>query len=342
MAPGLLSDLAPDMQQDVLTVLESLQLGLDRLGGARPDRKPRWHEVDRIELKQVRPLVQVGQVSVQLQVGPQQKPLWLSLEWLERWGGTFGPRSSQAANRRRVELQEEPSRYLRRLDEQDGTIPLDPEAAADRGGRPAWLLYLSCPRCARRCRVLYSRRGQHKYGCYKCEPVAYRRETWSVSGADRSPWAQAERQRRKHETAADRIRRDYLNYTGRTGGLMQPPTRAIPKPPRMTWTRYQALVRLVEAHETLALMGAMSQMEGLMRRVVGEDRAPTLDDRRQEADVERWARTVLRLDAWALRQRSWHRKGRPNDHPAQSVRAKLARMAETSADGSGHAQESAA
>jgi hypothetical protein len=69
--PRLFSGLAPDMQQVVLTVLEPIQLGLDRLGGVRPDRKPRWHEVDRIDLKQVRPLVRVGQVSVQLQVGPR-------------------------------------------------------------------------------------------------------------------------------------------------------------------------------------------------------------------------------------------------------------------------------
>jgi hypothetical protein len=343
MAPSLFSGLSPDLQQEVLTTLEALQLGLDRVGGARPDRRPRWNEVDRIELKQVRPLVQVGQVSVQLQVGPQQKPLWLSLEWLERWGGTFGPRSSVAAARRRAELATEGSagRYLRRLDEQAGDRERNPEEAVDRGTRPAWMLYLSCPRCARRCTVLCSRRGQHQYACTKCERPASRSNCWNPSGSDRSPWARAERQRLQHEEAAARIRRDYLGYTGRTGGLLQPPTRIIPKPPRMTWDRYDALVRLVEAHETLALMATMANLSGLMSRVMGEDRAPRLDERRQEADMQRWARTVLRLDAWALRQRTWLRKGQPHVPPGRSARAKLARL-ETSTDGSGHAEESAA
>jgi hypothetical protein len=341
MAPSLFSGLAPDMQQEVLTVLESLQLGLDRLGGGRPDRKPRWHEVDRIELRQVRPLVEVGQVGVQLQVGPQQKPLWLSLEWLERWGGTFGSRSSVAAARRRAELANEGSagRYLRRLDEQAGARERNPEETVDRGTRPAWLLYLNCPRCARRCTVLYSRRGQHQYACPKCERVAGRTSCWSVSGTDRSPWALAERQRRKHEAAADRIRCGYLNYKGSAGGcLLRPATESIPKPPRMTWARYQALTRLVEAHETLALMASVHQLDGLMRRLMG---APTLETRRQQAGMQRWARTVLRLDAWALRQRNWLRKGQPHVPPGQSARAKLARL-RTSTDGSGHAEESAA
>jgi hypothetical protein len=109
----------------------------------------------------------------------------------------------------------------------------------------------------------------------------------------------------------------------------------------MTWDRYDALVRLVEAHETLALMATMAHLSGLMSRVMGEDRAPRLDERRQEADMQRWARTVLRLDAWALRQRNWLRKGQPHVPPGQSARAKLARL-RTSTDGSGHAEESAA
>jgi hypothetical protein len=333
MAPGLFPDLSPDLQQQVLSTLEALQLGLDRLGGAHPGRRPRWNELDRIELRQVRPLVQVGQVSVQLHVGPQQKPLWLSLEWLERWGGTFGPRSSSAANRRRGGASRE--RFLRHLDEQDGTREPDPDAKADRGGRPAWLLYLSCPRCARRCQVLYSRRGQHQYGCPKCERPAYRSSCWNPSGSDRSPWARSERQRLKHQQAAARIRRDYLQHTGATGGLLQPPTSSIPKPPRMTWARYEALVRLVEAHETIALAAQLGQLHCSLNRIVGVEAHPTMAEREETVDMNRWARTVLRLDAWALRQRSWHRRGLPRDTPGQGTRARLAKLG-TSADGSGH------
>ena len=100
----------------------------------------------------------------------------------------------------------------------------------------------------------------------------------------------------------------------------------------MTWARYEALVRLVEAHETLALLAAMSSAGQLMARVMGGDVTPIAGGP-AETRAERWARAVLQGDAWALRQRDWHRRGRPRDTPGQGTRGKAASAAETSAEG---------
>jgi hypothetical protein len=334
MASSLLSGLFPDSQQDVLTVLDSMQLGLGRLGSGRSDRRPRWNELDRLEVRQVRPLVEIGQATVDLSVGQQQAPLTLTLDWLERWGGTFGPRSSAAANARRGAGSGE--RFLRRWDEANGLREPDPGSTADRGGRPAWLLYLSCPQCSRRCRVLYSSPGQHQYACPKCVRPIWRSNTVSASGSRKAgEWARRERTRLKHQQAADRIRCDYLNHTGAAPSMLMPASLSIPKPSRMTWVRFEALCRLVEAHETLAMEVQLAQLQASLARALPDrDTAP-------EQDMGRWARTVLRLDAWALRQRNWHRRGRPRDTPGQGTRERAARL-ETSTDSPGHAEKASA
>lgn len=335
---GLLDHLSADQRETFTSTLEALQLGLDRLCGARPERRPRWHEVDRLEVKTVRPLVQVGQESVLVHVGAKGQPLMLSLLWLERWGGTFGTASSAEANHKRGRPSGE--RFLEQLDLEDGAMAPDPDRTADRGQVPAWLLYLACPRCARRCRVLYSRRGQHQYGCPKCERPAAPSNCWRASGTGK-PAAARERQRLMHQDAALRIRRRYLNDNGpRTGPVLAPAWVTLTKPRGMTWRRFEALARLVEAHETLAMMATLTSAQHTLARLAGERWEPSVEDQKQEQDSTRWAQTVLRVDAWALRQRSWHRRGKPRDTPGQGTRARLARL-ETSTDDRGHAQEAA-
>ena len=325
-----------DRTQGIWETLELLQVRLDKVSGARPDRRPRTTELDRLEVKQVRPLVQQGQQSVQLEVGSQRKQVWLTLDWLQRWGGTFGPKSSAEANRNR----NVPSvdRYLKRLDQAAGELEVDPDRKADRGQVPAWLLYFSCSKCGRRCRVLYSLRNQHDYACPRCTKPCYPNRDTSPSGSSKSPWHKRERARIQHQLQASRIRRDYLQQTKPHRGLLVPHARTIPKPPRMTWERYEALCRLVEAHETLAMSYQLQGLHQSLNRITGANLHPTISERVNERDTASWAHRILRIDAWALRQRSWHRRGKPRDTPGQGTRAKLARMEETSADDPGHGE----
>lgn len=324
-----------DSSQSIWETLEALQIRLDKVSGARPDRQPRVTEMDRLEVKQIRPLVQKGQQSVQLEVGSQRKRLWLTLQWLQRWGGTFGPRSSAEANRNRG------ASSLERFIKQTGDTQQDPDRKADRGQVPAWLLYLTCPKCARRCRVLYSLRNQHDYACPRCTKPCYPNRDGAPSGANASPWERRERKRMQHQLKAQTIRRDYLHHTAVQKGLFTAHTRTIPKPGRMTWERYEALCRLVEAHESLAMHYQLQGLQQNLNRIVGADLHPTMAERIDERDITRWANAVIRMDAWALRQRSWHRRGKPRDTPGQGTREKLARMLETSEDSSGHAETEA-
>ena len=296
-------------------------------------------ELDRLEVCQVRPLVQVGQQTVDIRHAGQTTTL--GLLWLERWGGTFGPVSSAEANSKRGRASH--ARTAERWGLEDGSIQLEPERLVDRGQRPAWLLYLACPGCSRRCRVLHSPRGQHRYRCVQCERPAWPSNCWGPSGSRAAgPGAQRERQRMKHLQAAQRIRAKYLGDHGpRRGTVLAAADVTLDKPRGMTWERFSALARLVEAHETLAMVAALGAAQDLCRRLLGAaDEA--LEDPELERNVTRWAQAVLRFDAWALRQSSWHRQGRPRDTPGEGTRARLARLSETSKDNHGHAQEGTA
>ncbi len=285
-------------------------------------------ELASVEVKQVRPLVHKGQESVMLELGSQRKQVRLTLDWLQRWGGTFGPKSSAEANSNRG--RDSVARILERLDEPS------PDGGADRGQVPAWLLYFSCPKCGRRCRKLYSLRAQHDYACPKCVRPCDATRDRAPSGVG-GPAAKRERDVISHRHHADRIRRDYLNHDGPLPGILASLARCIPKPPRMTWHRYEALVRLVEAHETIAMGLQLGAMFGMLNRLTGTEAHPTLQERVDEQNMFRWANNILRLDAWALRQKSWHRRGKPRDTPGEGTRAKIARM-ETSTDSRGHAE----
>ncbi len=261
-------------------------------------RHPRIEELDRLELRQVRPLVVIGQESVDLVTGPHQAPLTLALHWTARTGGTFGTASSAAANALRGASSAE--RFQRRMEPTTTTT--------DRGGAVAWHLNLICPECSSRCIRLYSRRGQHQYACTKCtKPNGY---------ATTRPGASEHRRRQQlaHEAAAAKILQQYLEHHGPApAGLCRPA--AIAKPPRMTWLRFEALTRLLEAHQALALMAELEGMQNRLARLV-----PGVADAQPSDQATRWARAVLRMDAWALRQRSWHRRGKPRDTPGQATR----------------------
>ena len=276
----------------------------------REGRRPRLRELDRLEVKQIRPLVQRGQQSFELDIENKQQPVVLALNWLERWGGTFGPKSSAEANCNRNVPSGE--RFLRRLDQQNGEAEVDPDRTIDRGQVPAWLLYFNCPKCGRRCMVLYSLKGQNDYACPRCTKPCYPDREGGPSGTGKSRWEKRERARIKHQLKAERIRRDYLKHTEPNTMVLVPHASTIPKPKRMSWRRYEALCRLVEAHETLALLSQLPGLRHLFDRVEG--RTSNLSDEHGEKNFESWANRILKVDAWALRQRSWSRPERSNNN----------------------------
>ena len=273
-------------------------------------RHPRIEELDRLELRQVRPLVVIGQDSVALVAGPDQTPITLALRWTARTGGTFGTASSAAANALRGASSSE--RFRR---------PLEPTTTtAARGGCVAWHLSLVCPECSSSCIRLYSPIAQHQYSCPKCtRPNNY---------ATNRPGASEQRRRQQlaHEAAAAKILVQYLGHHGPAPGLFRPA--AIAKPKGMTWLRFEALCRLLEAHQMLALMAELEGIKNRLARLV-----PGVADAQSPDQATRWANAVLRMDAWALRQRSWHRRGKPRDTPGQATREATKKGSQNGATG---------
>lgn len=160
----------------------------------RKERRPRLHEMDRLDTRSIRSCVQSQAPFIVWKT--EAGPLRLDLLWQERKGGTFGPGSAAYAN------------YLRRCIK----TPIERDAVArigdpnDRGQKSAWILYFSCPMCLRRCRVLYSRKGENEFGCIKCNRPAYPSNSWAYTG--RRNGSEASRLKRamlKHEYAVKRI-----------------------------------------------------------------------------------------------------------------------------------------
>ncbi len=274
---------------------------------------------------QIRPLVEIHQPSVQFDLARHGARVFLELEWMVRWGGTFGTNSSAEANACRNKNSSE--KLFNHLDKQNQHRSADTQPNTDRGQVPAWLLYLKCPQCFRRCRVLYSLHSKFDYGCTKCNRPAWPSNTWSVSGhRSAGPAAKCERMRLKHSQAAERIRQGYLFHTESHTELFQPSADTIPKPLRMTWRRYQALCRLIEAHEYLAIIAQCGHVQSSLHRLNDLSNQSTLVEGVEGNNGTSSAYRILKMDAWALRQRSWHRRGKPRDTPGEGTRARLRKV----------------
>lgn len=159
-------------------------------------RRPKLHEMDRLDTKTVRSCVQSQEPFVDWET--KEGPIRLKLLWQERKSGTFGPGSSAYAN------------YLRRCIK----TPIKRDAVArigdpnDRGRKSAWILYFNCPTCSRCCRVLYSRKGKNDFGCVKCNRPAYPSNSWAYTGRKNgSEVSETGRAMLRHEYAAQRITR---------------------------------------------------------------------------------------------------------------------------------------
>lgn len=132
-------------------------------------RRLRVNEMDRVDTKEIRPTVKPHQGLTYFQTA--SGVVWIELIWVKHTEGTFGPGSAAYANRLRAHIAEH--------------TPLKGEhiyRTNDRGSRCGWMMFFSCPRCSRRCRVLYSKKGMKEFECIRCNRPAYPSNCWPYTG----------------------------------------------------------------------------------------------------------------------------------------------------------------
>ena len=257
-------------------------------------RRPVAEEMLSIRVRDVRPQVEVGQETAQLpEIG---RPLTLLWRW--RSGGCLGPQAAAAMNsRQRIPRSSRPTE----------------EPQLDRGARGGWHLDLVCPLCSRTCRRLFAPRwstparpSSRPWGCRSCHRVTY--ESSNRPGSSRGHRPPSYRYR-KHEEAALKIRRDFMGVAPEE--LHLPHLFLAWKAPvsSIHWERWEALCQLVLAHETLSMAAWSEAIHRLALQVGVDDPAPD-----HQLEISR-ARELLKENAWATRQSSWHRGGKPRPGP---------------------------
>ena len=203
----------------------------------------------------------------------------LSLLWRWRSGGCLGPEAAAAMNARQRQARE-------------GRPAAEPQL--DRGATGGWHLDLVCPLCSRTCRRLFA-------------------PSWSQPARPSSrPWGRRppSSRYRKHEEAALKIRRDFMGMAPEE--LHLPSLFLAWKPPGSTlhWERWEALRQLCLAHETLSMAAWSEAIHRLALQVGADAEAPDL-----RLEISR-AQELLKENAWATRQSSWHRRGWPRPGPS--------------------------
>ncbi len=218
---------------------------------------------DRIELRDVRHLIQHQQQAIDLPGAPG-----IALRWVARTGGTFGPASSRAETARQRHGRSAP-----------------PSPMLDRGQAVAWHVSFACGLCGRGCRILYNplvrwRRFGLKeetiwqsWGCQACGKYKWPSQRWTGTSSGtgrRSPSHIYQR----HQHAADRC--------------MQ----LLEEPRWLTWDRYFALERLKNAHLLLATAACGLAMPGISCSISAEK----IEQAHRTIQRDRWA---TRQRSWA-------------------------------------------
>ena len=279
-----------------------MSLDLSSLRAQASPRKPRRPVAEgmlSIRVRDVRPLVEVNQQTIRLpQMGDS-----LSLLWRWRSGGCLGPEAAAAMNARQRQARE-------------GRPATEPQL--DRGATGGWHLDLVCPLCSRTCRRLFApswsqpaRPSSRPWGCRSCHRVTYESSNRPGSSRGRRPPSS---RYRKHEEAALKIRRDFMGVAPEELHLPSLFLAWRPRGSSIHWERWAALCQLVLAHETLSMAAWSEAIHRLALQVGVDAEAP---DHRLE--ISR-AQELLKENAWATRQSSWHRKGWPRPGPEAPIR----------------------
>jgi hypothetical protein len=164
--------------------------------------------MDRIDTKMVRPTVRIKDECA-VWVGDLRE-VTLNLIWLERTAGTFGPASAAYASYLRLSVKKPiPISTIKCFGYPD-----------DRGSSKAWIMYFKCPLCSRRCRVLYSRKHQTKFGCVKCNRPAYPSNCWGYTGRRNAQGISfIMREKLKYEQSAEKIKQNYAYHIENTATI---------------------------------------------------------------------------------------------------------------------------
>jgi len=251
--------------------------------------------METLRLREVRPLVEIGQEEVCLL--QLQRPLRLLWRW--RSGGCLGPAAAAEMNSRQ---------RIHRLERSKAS------PALDRGATGGWHLDLICPLCSRACRVLFAHEWARRlrpesrlWACRKCLGVTYQSSNAPGSSGGKRPLSH---QFRRHLQEAMRIRRDFM-------GLSPEGTEYL-KGNRIHRERLEALLQLVISHEELAEIAHL--MNSIRSGIPLGLRPPSW---KQMASLGAWVSCLhqqLEENSWATRQSSWQRQGRPRGGPIQRAR----------------------
>jgi hypothetical protein len=206
-------------------------------------RRPRLHEMERVDTRMVRPYAQVGQATAYVVSGTCA--VELDLIWLSRTAGTFGSGSGAYASYLRLSLKKEI----------DGSTVERIGNHNDRGFKTAWILYFKCPSCGRRCRVLYSKKKENLFGCVKCNRPAYPSNCWPYTGRiSAGGISKLQRERIKHEQAAARVIQQISRKTRKN--LVTSKAKAnhvVTRPPKMSYLKFNLLCLKAVTHRQKAL-----------------------------------------------------------------------------------------
>lgn len=278
-------------------------------------RRPEAEEMETLRVRDVRPLVEIGQEEACLLMLQRL----LRLLWRWRSGGCLGPAAAAEMNQRQ---------RVHRLDRSEASPVLD------RGSTGGWHLDMSCPLCSKACRVLFSPGWARDlppdcrlWACRRCHRVTYRSS--NRPGGTNGKWPPSHAFR-KHLEEAARVRRDLM--------WIDPeefPSNWDLKPcgNRIHRERWAALQTLAMAHEGLADDAHFTA--ALMFSAALGLSGPGEKPLRIRKAYGRILREQLEENSWATRQSSWHRRGGPRGRP---LRRDLARL-ETSRDDRGRVQD---
>jgi hypothetical protein len=218
---------------------------------------------DRIELRQVRRLIQHQQQVIDLPGAPG-----IALRWSARTGGTFGPASSRAENERQRQGRSAP-----------------PPPRLDRGCATAWHVAFVCGRCGCACRILYNPLASWRslgvaehhiergWGCLACGKYKWPSQQWTGTST-RTGRRPPSHHYQRHKHAADRC------------------LALLEEPRWLTTDRWVALHRLKNAHLLLATAACCAAWPGIASSIS----AAQIERAHQTIEIDKWA---TRQRSWA-------------------------------------------